>query len=216
VVHLCIDVQKGCLEQVTYGVLWWDSMRSNIRSLAGELTKRNVPTIYVAFAHSFKGEVAEVAKMSAHNRLFLQKWPEAEIDFPLQSSDFIAFKTGYSARQEEAIAEHLKAMQASTVILSGLSEDGFYNGQIDPKFCVTQTAIDFRKAGYDVVIAAEATDQGTFAENKLTGYLDFKHRENWHNRFGVAVQPIKQILSDLDQAQPSFQAAMHSLSFVPI
>jgi nicotinamidase-related amidase len=214
VVHLCIDVQRVYPEYFEHCGLWWDTMRSTIDGLINSLTARDVPTIYVAAANKFIGEVSELGHISRHNARILRAYPSNNIDFPLEPQDLVAFKTGASACKESAIAQYLDSIGASRLILSGIYEDNFDDNKLNPGYCLTQTAVDFRKAGYEVTIAAEATNQGAYAKQKLEGGLDLKQRIYGHNYFDVALRPIKQILADLDKRASRSKFSASAPSFV--
>ena len=201
-IHLCIDIQKG--HPLAYPDLigCWDNLKANISLLGQQLSQRGIKTVYVALEGGlvpFEEGVGLFKDTPAFTKQRLDEDARLLIDFPLSPNSLVAYKTTYSVHAESAIADYIFRNGYKKIILSGVAERV---STLFPEvhFCVTETAIDFRRAGYEVVIAADATDEGTLLEDRLS----LEHRKKFHRRWGVKVNPISKIISDIDKANRPF------------
>ncbi|MDR3425286.1 MAG: isochorismatase family protein [Alphaproteobacteria bacterium] len=205
-VVFCLDFEK-CYKRSRY---WsdenWGALKGNIAILVDRLKPLNIPTVYFAHSETFvplqKGvELFEAIPPKLKTRLARNNGLEA-VDFDLPPDALFAVKKNYSAYQEKAIAKWLKTNGYSGVILCGLFEAGeeARNG-----YCVSETAHDLVKAGFDVIIAAEATDLGIKGNDD---FLPLDKRREIHSRWGARIEPIKDIPAIIGGPVSSIEVAL--------
>ena len=186
-IHLCIDFQAFYLTERPIYRAWWPKLRANIAVLADSLDSLGIRTVYVAYDESVWPWKDGVVRRDLLSEDLQAK---ADIDQPMAPSSLIAFKSDFSACLGSTICDYVKREGFSTIILSGLFEGDIKRFS---DCCITVTGCDFRQEGYDVVIAAEATERG------IPGAIDvdrellhspLDERRHFHAQWDVAVDPI--------------------------
>lgn|GEM_PF-5459771 len=196
-IHFNLDFQKWYVMNRPGYKFWWGDLRLNINSAVRKFEAANIRTVFVMHGGSihlppmsngiglFQDVPKETLDILAQNNL--------GVDFPMRPSSLVAFKNTYSAYQEHFIADYVRAGGFSTVILSGLFESA--SKKLSGDFCVSKTARAFSHAGYEVLIAAEATQCGI--RDCGNQYSPLKERNKIHARIGVKVMPVDDIVKHL-------------------
>ncbi|MDR3448410.1 MAG: hypothetical protein P4M15_01440 [Alphaproteobacteria bacterium] len=211
-IHFCIDMQKNYPAERPHYSPWWGSVKRNITRLDHLLRERGIDTVYVAYGSSghiepFKQGVGMVKDMPLRSREVLDRHPDMMVDFDLPPTALLAFKNDFSLCHEPAISDYVRCNEISTIILSGIFEAseilhdqrkgipephayyGYYG------HCLSQTAWDFRLAGHEVVIAAEATQRGV---EDSTYFSPLAKRRATHGTIGIKVNPVDEIMDSFD------------------
>ncbi len=118
----------------------------------------------------------------------MKRGERAQLAIALPPDAVVATKTDYSAGQSRPICEYVATVAPRRIILTGAWEathDDHYG------CCVTATAVDFRRAGYEVSIVAEATNV------KYERPSDLIRRRLVHRPHDVKVEPLAAILRAL-------------------
>jgi nicotinamidase-related amidase len=212
VLHLCIDMQAN-YKNAAFSMPAWADLEGATLSLIDHLKNRNIPTVYVHYSKKFtpfkKGVGHFRDTPPATKAILIDGGRKYALNstLPLTPLSLVAYKTEFSAYKEGAIARWIKARGFSKIILSGVFEkhkknnalenmSGIFGRKSIRKCCVSATARDLKRAGYDVIIAAEATQCGIEGRK---GFLPLEERKRNHERFGVKVTPVKELLSDMDK-----------------
>ena len=188
--HLCIDMQIWEMKKFTPENA--DSLRSAVTETAQKLEANGVQTLYVAFTDALEFKRDPVGNMLGSFRMvqtaLLKRGKEALIDLFPSSNALAATKTDYSAASARPIADFVSSVKPKRIILSGAWEatDAYYD-----TCCLTKTAVDFRKAGYEVSIVAEATNA------TLKPSVDLAERQRLHRPHGLKVDPLAAIMKSL-------------------
>lgn len=188
--HLCIDMQVWEMKKFTPDDA--DSLRSAVTETAQRLETKSVQTLYVAFTDAFDVKCDPVGNVLGSFRMvqraLLKRGKDALIDLFPPPNAIAATKMDYSAATARPIADYVTAMKPKHIILSGAWEatDQYYD-----TCCLTKTAVDFRKAGYEVSIVAEATNAAYKSSVSLAD------RQRLHRPHGVQVEPLAAIMKSL-------------------
>jgi nicotinamidase-related amidase len=212
VLHLCIDMQAN-YKNAAFSKPAWDDLESATLSLIDRLKYRNIPTVYVHYSKKFTPFTKGVGQFRdtppATKAVLMDSGKKFALNsaLPLTPVSLVAYKTEFSAFRESSIAHWIEKQGFSKIILSGVFEkhkqkkafetiSNVFRRNSAESCCVSATARDFKRAGYDVIIAAEATQCGIEGRK---GFLPLEERNKNHERFGVKVTPVKELLSDLDK-----------------
>lgn len=190
-IHLCIDVLEGYAAYGGFGD-WWGIMKFNIYSMVSALQRKGVKTAYVVYdprLPPLKNGIDVLGSVPHDIRPFLAA-PSNKVDFDLTKHDLLAIKNKFSAGQVPEIMQYLRANNYKTVILSGVFEAK--NIWRTKRACVTATAKDLRRAGFNVVIAAETTQLGV---PQSPYYFSLAARRFIHGLWRVPVLPVADIVT---------------------
>ncbi len=199
IIHFIVDMQRCYANICPDYFRARGKLQQNICRLRNALNDQDILSVAVAYGTKegflpYPKGVGPRMHMPSRNQETLQRFPGADIDL-LQSPDsLIAFKNHYSLYREPSIRDYVEREGYTTIILSGLTE-----GDIAKKdyYCVSETAFDFAKAGYNVIIAAEATNRGLPEMTRY--YTSLEQRRDDHNAPGLRIMPIDEIMAGIDQ-----------------
>ena len=197
VIHLCIDMQ--IMGKIQFHSQEWGYLKRKIVSLVKHLDDRKIPTVYVAYGRGFvpfANGVGYLKNTPPETNVVIQHQPWLGFDLPLKPDSLVAYKHSYSAYDESSIANYVKMNGFRTIILSGVFE-GILTWD---RTCVSATAQGFgqqAQAGYDVVLAAEATHRGIpFINDDYRLLVD---RKKFHKNLGSDVLPMTQLMANIDR-----------------
>jgi nicotinamidase-related amidase len=212
ILHLCVDMQER-YKNTAFTKSDWMDLEEKTLSLIDNLKSRDIPTVYVHYSKKFtpfkKGvgylrDTPPATKAVLINSGITHALNNA---LPLTPVSLVAYKNDYSVYKEFSIARWIEKQGFTKIILSGIFEkhgkntfleklSGIFRRSCAYECCVSITARDFRRAGYDVVIAAEATQCGIEGRKD---FLPLEERRKNHRKLGVKVLPMRELLSDLDK-----------------
>lgn len=188
--HLCIDMQVWELEK--FSAPRRQQFHAAVTETARQFQAYGTPTLYVAYTDPLEGERDPVGNLLGDFRqiqqALLKRDNRARLAIALPPDAVAATKTDYSAGQSRPIRDFVAMLAPRQIILTGAWEATHDD---DYGCCVTQTAIDFRRAGYEVSIVAEATNV------KYERPSDLVKRRLVHRPHGVRVDPLAAILQAL-------------------
>lgn len=188
--HLCIDMQIWEMKKFTPARA--DSFRSAVTETAQKLETNGVQTLYIAFTDSLDAKHDPVGNIlgsfRAVQRTLLKRGKEAQFDLQPSPHALAATKTDYSASKAKPIFDFVAARNPKLIILSGAWEA---TSEHYETCCLTETAVDFRRAGYAVTIAAEATNAA------LKPSMNLAKRQRLHRPHDVRVEPLAAIMKSL-------------------
>ncbi len=155
----CLLVVIDMQEKLTKVMLELEKTTKNIRLLIEAANEFSIPMIYTEQYPKGLGETIEPIKG------LLENYGAKRFD-----------KMSFSALKIDEIKQAIKNSNKKTIILSG----------IESHICVLSTAIDLKKAGYNVVIANDSVTsrQKDFYDTAM----------DFYNGFGVSVIPSETIV----------------------
>ncbi len=188
--HLCIDMQVWELQKFMPGHA--RSLRSAVAGATQRLEANGVQTLYIAFTDALDAAQDPVGNILSSfqsvQRALLSRGDGAQIDLQPPPNALAATKTDFSAAKAKPIADYVAARGTKRIFLSGAWEA---TNKDFTTCCLTETAIDFRRAGYDVCIIAEATNAA------LKPSITLADRQRLHRPHGVKVESLAAIMKSL-------------------
>ncbi len=202
-VHLCVDFQKKYIVE-NPNTVWWSNLRQNLQILRQRLKDEGIPTIDVIhcgkpFVHAFDQGVSRYSDISERTLRFIVK-SNLQTDLDWKKNSLIAIKNTCSVYKEPSIVEYIEDIGCGKIIVSGIHEGPEKTG-LKGGFAVTQTAREFAKAGYEVVIVKEGTPRGLKSAPEWITPL--RKRENFHKY--AHVLPMKRLPDFFERSYPSEQ-----------
>lgn len=191
-----MDMQSAHLQNLSSSAR--TELETNARLFEKALkTHTNVPVVHVAYAvgiESFKKGIGTVAEAPKTTQDLLKKVPFSFVQ-KLEPSSLVATKGQPSLAKEPTIKIFLaNNRNIKTIVLGGVNE-GWDNLQGS---CLTETAVDLAKMGYDVIIPSEVTNLGLRSKEfhrpleDRAAYFASLHKN-------ISVKPADEILRDLAQ-----------------
>ncbi len=214
-IHLSIDltdIEKRCHREWGFYASDWAQVEANTLTAAHELKNRNIETVYIGYDSvfvPFESGVGYFKDTPKETSDAMRDDKSLEFTLSMAPDTLVAYKRGYSAYKETAIAEWVERQGIKEIFISGVVEmDSLFRVN---KRCVSETARDLSEAGYRVTIVAEATHRGIKGS---VDYLSLEKRKRNHSLLGVSVTPLEEILARLDApAEPKEPAKMLSLDW---
>jgi nicotinamidase-related amidase len=176
-----------------------DEFYHNIARVVRHGKQRGLPAVFVTFAVRIRdcNCVMRLGDMDQENQNHVLRDPLFGLPFALTRNDLVALKNGLSAFH----ATHSFAAKHAVrqVILTGQAEG----------MCIAFTAKDYARHGYDVAIAAEATDSG------VSDHWTIEQREAFFRDDPIRIAPSQVLFEEID-AHGAFTPAPRLPHHVPI
>lgn len=184
--HLRIDEQERYIDPER---LWWEQMVENGTRAIAKLGTLGIDTIHVAF---LKKKIAALSKVTRWGAVPAAIQKAIDFDRPLSSSALVVLKQHYSAAKNPDLLRYLKEAGYETLLLSGLYEKPPGDSDIF-SCCVSMSARDFRKEGFNVAILSNTTDCLVY---------DLRARQITHDEWDVKVLPPQEIYAGFSKHRP--------------